>query len=222
MPTLTYFGHSAFIVRERTHVVAIDPFFTGNPHAPIEAQDVHCTHIAITHGHADHLGDAPSIAKRCGATIHAAYEICEFIGTEHGHNRFEPGNPGGRVDTPFGFIAFTQAFHSSSYNGRYMGQPCGVIVNIGGRTIYHAGDTAIFGDMRLIGELYRPDVAILPAGDRFTMGPAHAARAAELVAAPIAVPCHFGTWPLLTSDLSAFTPKGVQARVLRPGQSFEF
>ena len=110
----------------------------------------------------------------------AAFEICEWAG-EQGVEAVNPGNPGGRVETDFGWVAFTQAFHSSSFEGRYMGMPCGLVINIGGTTIYHAGDTALFGDMALIGELYKPDIAILPIGDRFTMGPEHAARAAEMI-----------------------------------------
>jgi L-ascorbate metabolism protein UlaG (beta-lactamase superfamily) len=216
---ITFLGHAAFLIMSGDHTVAIDPFLTGNPAATTKADAVNATHIVLTHGHADHLGDTPAIANRCGSKVFAAFEICEYLGAEHGVKNLEPGNPGGRIETDFGFVAFTQAFHSSSYEDRYMGQPCGVIINIAGKTIYVSGDTALFSDMRLIGELYKPDLAILCAGDRFTMGPAHAAKAAELVGAPRAIPCHYGTWPLLTSDLSAFKPKGVAVTILESGET---
>lgn len=217
--TIEFLGHAGFLIHGKEHAVAIDPFLTGNPVAKHTPDQIKCTHIAITHGHADHYGaDTLTIAKNNNATVHAAYEICGHLGGK-GYDRVEPGNPGGRVNTDFGFIAFTPAFHSSSYEGQYMGQPCGVIVHIDGVSIYHAGDTALFSDMKLIGDLYRPTVAILPVGDRFTMGPEHAARAANLISPKIAIPCHFGTWPLLTSDLSHFTPSGVEVVRLEPGQA---
>jgi len=219
--TIESLGHAGFLIHGKEHAVAIDPFLTGNPVAKHKPEQIKCTHIAITHGHADHYGaDTLTIAKNNKATIHAAYEICEHLGSQ-GYERVEPGNPGGRVNTDFGFIAFTPAFHSSSYEGQYMGQPCGVIVHIDGVSIYHAGDTALFSDMKLIGDLYRPSVAILPVGDRFTMGPEHATRAAHLISPKIAIPCHYGTWPLLTGDLTHFNPSGVEVIKLEPGQTTE-
>jgi len=217
---LTFLGHAACLIESGDHSVAIDPFLTGNPVASCAADDLNPTHIALTHGHDDHLGDTVTIAKRTGATVHAVFELANFL-EEQGLEKLEPGHIGGKVDTDFGFIAFTPAFHGSSSNGRYFGMPAGVIVRIGGKTVYHAGDTALFSDMKLIGELYTPDVALLPAGDRFTMGPAHARHAAEMIKPQIAIPVHHSTWPLLTSDLSQFKPAGVDARVLEPGQSIE-
>ena len=220
MPTLTFLGHATFTIAHGEHTVLIDPFLTGNPQASASAGDVSCTHIAITHGHADHFSDCPDIAKRTGAPVYGSFEVCEYLGGEHGIEKLEPGNPGGCIATDFGSIAYTAAVHSSSYNGRYMGLAMGIVVNIGGKTIFHAGDTALFGDLKLIGEIHKPDLVILPVGDRFTMGPAQAKTAAEWIGAKIAVPCHYGTWPLLTNDISAFKPEGVRVEVMEPGGAF--
>lgn len=222
--TLTFLGHSACLIETDEHAVLIDPFLTGNPGASTQpehaADNVRCTHLALTHGHADHVGDALPILRRTGAPLYAAYELCNYFG-EQGVESLEPGNPGGKIETDFGFVAFTQAFHSSSYEGRYMGMPCGLIIRIGGFTIYHAGDTALFSDMKLIGEMYMPHVALLPVGDRFTMGPEHAARAAELIGAPTAVPIHYNTWPPIEVDLKSFKPTGVDVRALGAGESIK-
>ena len=215
---IEFLGHASFLVRSGQHTVAIDPFLTGNPAAKKAEGEIDCTHIVLSHGHADHFGDTDAIAKRTGATVFAVFEICNELGTNCGVEKLEPMNPGGRVNTEFGFIALTQAFHSSSYEGKYMGMPCGVVVSIGGMTIYHTGDTALFSDMKLIGELYKPDVALICAGDRFTMGPGHAAKAAEWIGAPIAVPMHFGTWPLLVDDMVEFKPEGISVRLMQAGE----
>ena len=181
------------------------------------AEDVRCTHVALTHGHEDHVGDTIAIAKANDATLVAAYEICNWA-AEEGHANISPGNPGGRVELNGNdWIALTRAYHSSSYHGRYMGQPCGLVLHVGGHTIYHAGDTDLFSDMRLIGELYKPEVALLPVGDRFTMGPELASIAANLVGAPKVVPIHHGTWPPIEVDLNRFQPEQAQVCNLQPG-----
>jgi len=150
----------------------------------------------------------------------AAFEICNYC-SEQGHSKVEPGNPGGKIDTPFGFVALTQAFHSSSYEGRYMGMPCGMVFHFreSGKTVYHAGDTGLFSDMKLIGELYRPDLALLPVGDRFTMGPELASKAADWIGAPRVVPIHYATFPLLLSDISGFKPDKAKVKALEPGEA---
>jgi len=160
-----------------------------------------------------------AIAKRTNATVIGAFEMCNYLG-EQGITNTEPGNPGGRIVTPFGWVAFTHAFHSSSFEGRYLGMPCGLVVQMGGATIYHCGDTGLFGDMRLIGEIYRPDVACIPIGDRFTMGPALATRAAELIKPGVAIPIHYDTWPPIAQDPAAFKPEGVTVKVLKPGEQW--
>jgi len=161
-----------------------------------------------------------AIAKANNATVFAAYEICEYLG-EQGHEGCEPGNPGGRVESAFGSVSFTQAFHSSSFNGRYMGMPCGLVIEFGDVVIYHAGDTSIFLDMELIGQVYQPDIAMLPIGDRFTMGPEMAAAAAEMIGASTAIPMHYNTWPPIEVDVARFAPKDIEVLVMEPGDSVE-
>jgi L-ascorbate metabolism protein UlaG (beta-lactamase superfamily) len=147
---------------------------------------------------------------------HAAFLLSDG---EHGIEKIEPGNPGGTISTSFGSVSFTHAFHSSSYEGRYMGMPCGLIVEMGGKRFYHLGDTGLFSDLKLYGELYRPDVAAIPIGDRFTMGPELGSKAAEMVGAPVVIPIHYKTMPALVQDASRFVPEGIEVRELDPGES---
>ncbi|MBI1368279.1 MAG: metal-dependent hydrolase [Planctomycetes bacterium] len=218
---LTWLGHSAFLIEAGPHRVAIDPFLSGNPSAPCKPADLNPTHIVMTHGHEDHFSDTIDIAKRTGATVYGVYELMGYC-SAHGVKHTEPMNPGGKVAAPFGFVALTQAFHSSSFNGVYTGMPAGTVVNVAGKTFYHTGDTALFSDMKLIGEIYKPQVAMICAGDRFTMGPELAARAAEFIQPRVAIPCHWGTWPPLADEAkirAGFTPAGVEAKIMKPGES---
>ena len=217
---LTFHGQSCFQLQDGTNSLLIDPFFTNNPVAKIAASDVTCSHIAITHGHFDHFADCGGIAKANDATVFGAYEICEYL-NEKGHEKCEPGNPGGRIEAPFGGVSFTQAFHSSSFEGRYMGMPCGLMIEFAGAMIYHAGDTSLFSDMELLGGVYQPDVALLPIGDRFTMGPEMAAAAAEMIGAPIAIPMHYNTWPPIEVDVKRFAPSEIEVLVMEPGDAVE-
>ncbi len=221
---VTFLGHSGFLLDDGNHRVVIDPFLTGNPLATMKPEDIRCQHVVLTHGHADHIGDTLSIAKTNDANVYAAFEITNFLGEEGiGQDRLQPGNPGGRIETDFGWVAFTQAFHSSSYEGRYMGQPCGVVVRLGGVTLYHCGDTALFGDMKLIGEIYNPDIACIPVGDRFTMGPELGKMAAEFIKPKVAIPMHYKTFPgMLEEDISAFEPSGVEVKILKPGETWRY
>ncbi len=217
--TITFLGHSAFLLDNGRQAVAVDPFLTGNPMAAKGPEEIRCSHIALTHGHPDHLGDTVQIAKNNDATVIGAFELCGYLG-EQGVEKTDPGNPGGRLSTDFGWVAFTHAFHSSSYEGRYMGMPCGLVIHIGGTTVYHCGDTGLFGDMRLIGEIYEPDVAMIPIGDRFTMGPELATRAAELIRPKTAIPIHYRTWPPLAQSAEGFRPSGVDVKPMEPGESW--
>jgi L-ascorbate metabolism protein UlaG (beta-lactamase superfamily) len=218
--SITFLGHAGFLLSDGAHTVAIDPFLTGNPVATMKPDEVKCQSIVLTHGHADHLGDTVAIAKANDATVFGAFEIVEYMGEQE--IKGEPGNPGGRITADFGWVAFTQAVHSSSYDGRYMGMPCGAVVHMGGVTVYHLGDTGIFGDMKLLGEIYQPDIALVPTGDRFTMGPELATRAVEMIKPKVAIPMHFGTWPLLLPNATGFEPKGVEVKEMEPGETWQF
>ncbi len=218
---ITYLGHSGFLLETGPHRLAVDPFLTGNPLAKHTPEDIAPTGIALTHGHADHFGDTIALAKAHNCTVFAAFEITEYLQTL-GIDNVSPGNPGGSIKTEPGYIAFTQAFHSSSFDGRYMGMPCGLIINMNGVTIYHAGDTGLFSDMKLIGEIYKPDIAMLPIGDRFTMGPALATRAAEMIQPKVAVPIHYNTWPPIEQNPADFKPKGIKVKVLNPGDEWNY
>lgn len=218
---ITYLGHSGFLFDDGKHVLAVDPFLTGNPLARHKPADIRCQYVALTHGHGDHLGDTVAIAKANGATVIACWEITEYLG-EQGIQRLEPGNPGGRIVTDFGWVAFTQAYHSASFEGRYMGNPCGLVIQIGGATVYHGGDTGLFSDMKLIGEIYRPQIACIPIGDRFTMGPELASKAAEWIRPKVAIPIHYKTFGLLRQNAEGFAPAGVEVKELEPGQTWRF
>jgi L-ascorbate metabolism protein UlaG (beta-lactamase superfamily) len=218
--SITFLGHAGFLLSDGTHTVAIDPFLTGNPVATMKPDEVKCQSIVLTHGHADHLGDTVAIAKANDATVFGAFEIVEYMGERE--IKGEPGNPGGKITADFGWVAFTQAVHSSSYDGRYMGMPCGAVVHMGGVTVYHLGDTGIFGDMKLLGEIYQPDIALVPTGDRFTMGPELATRAVEMIKPKVAIPMHYGTWPLLLPNATGFEPKGVEVKEMEPGETWQY
>jgi len=215
---ITYLGHSGFVFGDGKHNVVVDPFLTGNPVAVTTPDEIKCTTMLLTHGHEDHVGDAFDISKRNSATLIACHEITlldeaqglECIGV----------NPGGKIETDWGWAAFTQAFHSSSYGGRYMGAACGIVLHLGGKTIYHCGDTGIFSDMKLIGEIYKPDILCIPIGDRYTMGPELATRAAEWIRPKVAIPMHYKTFPILVQDASAFKPKGIEVKELTPSETW--
>ena len=218
---VTFLGHSGFVFDDGKHRVAVDPFLTGNPVAASIPAEIEVDAIALTNGHADHVGDTVEIAKRCDCPVIAAFELCNILQGK-GLEKLEPGNPGGRVYTDFGYVAFTQAFHSSSYEGQYAGLPCGLVLRFSdaGATVYHTGDTSLFSDMQLIGELAQPDIMCVCMGDRFTMDARLATIATEMVNPRVAIPIHYKTWPLLAQTIDGFEPQDIEVREMQPGQTW--
>jgi len=220
--TLTFLGHSGFLFDDGSGKLCVDPFLTGNPLATLTPDKIQTDYLAFTHGHADHFSEAMAVLKaNPEATVIAPFEVCEWLG-EQGVEKLEPGNPGGRIVTDFGSVDFTQAIHSSSMNGRYLGAACGLMIRIGGKTIYHCGDTALFSDMKLIGEIGQPDIAMIPVGDRFTMGPELATYAAEWVRPRTVIPIHYKTFDVLNQTIEGFEPKGVQVKEMQPGETWVY
>jgi L-ascorbate metabolism protein UlaG (beta-lactamase superfamily) len=208
---LTWFGHSAFRLEFDDKVVLFDPFLTGNPRFsgdPVQASQG-ATHVLVTHGHADHTGDAPAICKRTGAQLVSSYEVCLFL-QEQGAENINPGNHGGTVDCGGFTVSFVNALHSSSgtKDGQtvYLGNPLGLIVKAPGHPVlYHVGDTGLFGDMALIAELHRPEIGLVPIGDRFTMGAREAAIACRrFLKFRTIVPTHYGTFPIIDQTADKF------------------
>jgi L-ascorbate metabolism protein UlaG (beta-lactamase superfamily) len=201
---ITWLGHAAFLMEGRKRIL-IDPFITGNPMAPCKAEEIECDVIAVTHGHGDHLGDAIPIAKRNNIPIIAIHEIARY-GEKQGAEAIGM-NLGGSAEVAGVKFTMVQAWHSSGIDesgfGFSGGDPAGFIIK-DQITIYHAGDTCLFSDMKLIGELYTPEIAMLPIGDRFTMNPETAAKAASWIKPEIIIPMHYNTFPPVEQDPQEF------------------
>ncbi|MGF1621113.1 MAG: metal-dependent hydrolase [Rhodomicrobiaceae bacterium] len=225
---LTWLGHSGFRIETGGKVLLIDPFLTGNPkfQGSIEHVTNGCTHIILSHGHDDHVGDTVEIAKRTGATLIAVFELAEYLNAQ-GVENINPGNPGGTISETGFDVSFTKAFHSSStmVDGKpvYLGAACGIIVRSEGKVLYHMGDTEIFGDMALVQEQYKPEIGCVPIGDRFTMGAKQAAMACKkYFKFGTIIPIHYGTFPIIDPDASKFLAEMDGHNVVVPEVSVPF
>jgi len=220
---LIFHGHSCFQIVTNGKSILIDPFLSGNPTANVSADEIAADAILVTHGHEDHVADVEAIAKRTGALLVSNFEIVTWFqkrGVENAH----PMHIGGRHAFDFGSVKLTIAHHGSALpDGSNGGSPAGIILTTPDGTIYHAGDTGLFSDMQLIGE-EGIDVAILPIGDNFTMGPEDSLRATRFINPSVVIPAHFNTWPLIEQDpavWAATVESETSARpvVLQPGES---
>lgn len=229
---LTWLGHSTFRIEAGSTVMLVDPFLTGNgvfEESGVAKDDVTdgVTQIALTHGHDDHVGDTVDIAKKTGATVTAVYELALYLNGK-GVENVNPCNPGGTLQCGDFDVSFVKAYHSSStmVDGKpvYLGNPCGLVIESGGKCVYHMGDTEIFGDMALVNEIFAPKVGLVPIGDRFTMGAKTAALACEkYFSFDTVIPIHYGTFPIIDPDAEKFiaAAKGQNVVVPKVGEAVE-
>ena len=222
---MTWYGHACFLIESGKTKLLTDPFITGNPLSPVKANEVEADYILVSHGHGDHLGDTLDIATRTGATVISNYEIQNWI-VKQGFENVHPQHIGGGFDYPWGRVKLTIAQHGSALpDGTYGGNPCGFLFYIQGKKIYHACDTGLFYDMKLIGE-EGIDLAILPIGDNFTMGPDDALRAVKLIEPTHVIPIHYNTFDIIKQDPHAWADKvkeetSAKVTVMKPGDVFE-
>ncbi len=222
MAKVTFLGHAAVLLEGAETTLVIDPFLTGNPVAATGPEAIKPDLIVLTHAHGDHWGDTLTLAGK-GATVVSTYEIAVYA-EKHGAQAFAM-NIGGSYSFPGGRLKFYPAWHSSSFpDGTYGGMPMGVVIELDGKKIYHAGDTALFSDMRIIGQ-EGLDLALLPIGDTFTMGPNDALAALELLRPKQVIPIHYNTFPVIEQDGAAFAEQagalGVRGHALKPGGAVE-
>jgi L-ascorbate metabolism protein UlaG (beta-lactamase superfamily) len=202
---IRYLGHATFELSEGDARILIDPFLApNNPKASVSADDIDPTHVLLTHGHVDHVADAVAVAKRTGAHCVAIVELANWLGDQGIENVSDP-NIGGTVEFEWGWVKLVQAFHTSTTpDGKAMHSPSGLVINIGDTTVYHLGDTGLFGDLKLIAECTPVDVALIPIGGHYTMDRHDAVVAAKLIGAGTVIPCHYNTFPPIETDAGAF------------------
>jgi L-ascorbate metabolism protein UlaG (beta-lactamase superfamily) len=227
---ITYLSHSCFLIETGSHTLIIDPYLTENPLATAKAADIKCDFILVTHGHFDHVGDALEIALKNDATVISSYEIADWLGRQ-GVKKVHPMGLGGGANFPFGRVKLTIAFHSAGYPPPpddmtgfvYLGVAAGMLIEAEGKTVYHAGDTALNLEMQLLGQRNKIDVALLPIGDNFTMGPDDAVAAAEFLKAGFVLPMHYNTFPYIVQDPHAFVSmlasKGIRSHAIAIGET---
>ncbi|MBN1355760.1 metal-dependent hydrolase [bacterium] len=220
---ITYLGHSAVFFKTDAVRLVVDPFLEGNPQAALSPSTLDVDVIVVTHGHSDHIGDTVPIAKRTGALVIAPFELAHYL--EKKGCRVHPMHIGGRREFGWGKIKLTAALHGSAVieeNGQivYTGNPCGVILTLEGKNLYHAGDTGLTYEMELIGRMHPIDVAFLPIGDNYTMGPADAAEAVRLLNPRCVVPIHYNTWEVIEQNPESFSNQvtgNTRVEILKPG-----
>jgi L-ascorbate metabolism protein UlaG (beta-lactamase superfamily) len=225
MPTIRFLGHSCFELTEGDVNVLIDPFLSKNPKAAASPDEVNPTHLFLTHGHFDHFGDIVDIAKRTGAEVVAITEIANELGGA-GIESVKDPNLGGTVDYDWGWVKIVPTVHTSTTPNGTVCTPAGLVIEIGGKTIYHVGDTCLFSDLQLIKRRHPIDVAMVPIGGHYTMDRWDAVTACEFIAADRVIPCHYNTFPAIETDVAEFkadvdrdTPS--EAVILQPGESYD-
>lgn len=224
--TVTWLGHGSWAIKADSSTILLDPFLDESPTAPVKAVEVEADYILVSHGHFDHVADVAAIANRTKATVVAIYEIGEWFQQQHGVQNVVQMNLGGGVTLPFGHVKMTLAHHSSQLpDGSYGGNPVGFLLTIKGKKVYFACDTALFSDMQQIGDA-GIDVAVLPIGDLFTMGPEDAVKAVQWIRPQRVAPAHYNTWPPIEQDAQQWAEQvrqqtDAEPLVLAPGESFD-
>jgi L-ascorbate metabolism protein UlaG (beta-lactamase superfamily) len=222
---ITWFGHNTWLIETGEHKILLDPFLDNNPSSPVKAKDVHPQFILISHGHFDHIDDAAAIANRCGSKVLANFEIATWLAEKHKVKDVVGMNHGGSVDMPFGRAKFVPAIHSSVLpDGTYGGNAGGWVLSLPEGNVYFACDTALFSDMQLIGQM-GIELAVVPIGDLYTMGPDDAVLATKFINPKRVTPCHYNTWPPINQDADAWAKKtkadtSAKPIVLKPGEKF--